>query len=118
MFVLTPDPSLLASKPTDVQTAGAWVDHVLDTESQLHGGAFIRIPGPMPSGEFAGTEWQSGEGLLGDGTTQVRVQVYVTIHDDAPYVIGIAAADSAFDFAKEDYFQSMLTSFSFVSSNP
>ena len=118
MFVLTPDPSLLASKSTEVQTAGAWVDHVLNTESQLHGGAFIRIPGPMPSGQFAGTEWQSGEGLLGSAPNQVRVQVFVTIHEGAPYVIGIAAADSAFDFAKQDYFESMLTSFTFLPSNP
>jgi hypothetical protein len=91
---------------------------VLNTESQLHGGAFVRIPGPMPSGQFAGEEWQSGEGLLGSGPTQVRVQVFVTIHDGAPYVIGIAAADSAFDFAKQDYFGSMLTSFTFLPSNP
>ncbi len=118
MFVLTPDPSLLSSQGTDVQTAGAWVDHVLNTESELHGGAFTRVPGPMPSGEFAGAQWQSGEGLLGDGTSQVRIQVFVTIHDDNPYVIGIAAADSAFDFASEDYFQSMLQTFTFLPSNP
>jgi len=72
----------------------------------------------MPSGQFARTEWQSGEGLLGSAPNQVRVQVFVTIHQGAPYVIGIAAADSAFDFAKQDYFESMLMSFTFLPSNP
>jgi hypothetical protein len=117
MFVLLPDPGLLSTQGNDAQVAGAWVDHVLTTESQLHGEAFTRVPGPMPAAQFAGVEWQSGEGLLGVGTSQVRIQVFVTIHEGNPYVIEIAAADSAFDFATEDYFGSMLQSFAFLPSN-
>jgi hypothetical protein len=118
MFVLLPNPDLLPSQETDAQSAAAWVDHVLNTETQLHGSEFVRTAGPIPAGHFANTDWQSGIGLLGEGAAKVRIQVYVTIHQGRPYVIGLAANNTSFDFANQDYFDAMLQSFSFLSSAP
>jgi hypothetical protein len=118
MFVLLPNPDLLPSQETDAQSAAAWVDHVLNTETELHGSEFVRTVGPIPAGHFANTDWQSGIGLLGEGAAQVRIQVYVTMHEGRPYVIGLAANNAAFDFADQDYFDAMLQSFTFLPPAP
>jgi hypothetical protein len=98
----------------------AWVDYVL---TNYYGGGrfpgtFTRTPGEQPTAMFAGEEWQTGGGIAVADKAKYRVEVYATIHDGNPFIISLNARDDQFDTGRDQFFEPMLRSFTFLDQHP
>lgn len=109
-----PSPDALNSQGSDSADAGAWVDYELNSLATFYGEQFQRVAGPTPAVTFGSAQWQTGIGYIGAGQSRVQVKVYATVHNGRPVILNLLAADSAFAFAEEDYFNPMLQSFTFL----
>jgi hypothetical protein len=112
--------ALTSGVPTgpDPNTAAAnWVNFELTNFQQTevaHGYSFTRQPGPVPSVDIGGQQWQSGAAVISGQGLTLQVYVYATIHYGKPYVINLLAASEAFGTGQQSYFEPMLKSFQFA----
>lgn len=107
-----------SNSPTATSDATVWVNCTLSILATKFHGNFEQAPGPAADVQIGDMTWQSGVAYLGKGTSRVRVQVYATIHQGKPYIINLLAVDSRFSFGMLEFFQPMLQSFRFLSTNP
>jgi hypothetical protein len=119
MLVLLPSDSAAAGLSGDPNDPASWVNFAMQSFANLYAGNFQQDAGPLPAATFAGSTWQTARGLISDQVGQVskasiRVQVYATIYQGKPYIIGLFAADGTFNVADMVYFQPMRGSFEFL----
>jgi hypothetical protein len=122
MQVLLPSDSAAAGLSGNPNDPASWVNFAMQSFSSTYAGGFQQDAGPLPAATFAGSTWQTGRGLILDqvgqpgqaGQLSIRVQVYATVHQGKPYIIGLFAADGTFNIADTVYFRPMRESFEFL----
>jgi len=118
--VLPPSALQNATPPGNPNDPTSWVDLAMHGYALEFGGNFQQDAGPFPAATFAGSTWQTGRGLISDQTSQVRlqIQVYATIYQKKPYIIGFYGDADAFNVADMVYFQPVRESFVFLPTTP
>lgn len=106
--------------PANQNTAAGWVTYALNgLSSRLQTGTLNTL-GPQQPITIGGVVWQSGGGLVtdGSGTVRFRVQVYATVYEDKPYILVLSTTDDRFTAGTIQFFGPMLQSFEFVPQTP
>ncbi len=112
--VLIPSTTTLNGAATNPNDPAALVDFELNNLSkQWPQGDFTRVPGPNSVTNFGGADWQGAVGLISAGQTNIKVQVYATVHNGTPYVINLLASNDLFRAGSGAYFMPMLSTFQF-----
>ena len=115
MLVLLPSDSAASGLRGNPNDPHSWVNFAMQSFATDYAGDFQEDAGPLPAATFAGSTWQTGRGLITDQVS-IRVQVYATVYQGKPYIIGLFAADATFNLADKVYFQPMRESFEFLPS--
>ena len=117
MQVLPPSFLENASPSGDPKDPTSWVNFAMQSYASLLG--FQQEAGPLPEATFGGATWQTARALVStqvDGVSQpvLQIQVYATIYQGKPYIIGLYATASVFNLADKIYFHPMRESFEFL----
>ena len=119
MQVLLPSDSAAAGLSGDPNDPASWVNFAMQSFANQFAGDFQQEAGPLPAATFAGSTWQTARGLITyqEGRVSLdstQIQVYATIYQGKPYIIGLFALGGTFSIGDKLYFQPMRESFEFL----
>lgn len=112
--VLLPGDATAVGVSGDPNDASVWVNYELNKLAEKWGTSFSQVSGPAPAVQINNVTWQSGQAMLSENQTHIRVQVYATVHDGKVYIINQLAGNDTFYDSVSRYFMPMLRSFTFL----
>lgn len=112
--VLLPGDATAVGVAGDPSDASVWVSYELNKLAEKWGSSFSQVSGPAPAVRINDVTWQSGQAILSESQTRIRVQVYATVRDGKVYIINQLAGDDTFSDSVSLYFMPMLRSFTFL----
>lgn len=118
MQVALPTSSALPNTDSDPALATTWVNYELNIFAQKYPQNFILLDSGVSTRVIGGVLWQSGAGLITNNSSGIRLQVYATVYQGKPYLINLLSAQDRFDTGALEYFDPMLSSFTFMSAAP
>ncbi|HEX9037030.1 MAG TPA: hypothetical protein VF808_08585 [Ktedonobacterales bacterium] len=118
MQVALPQSSELPNQNSDPTLASTWVNYELNIFAQKYPQNFILLESGVTSREIGGVTWQSGAGLITNNSSGIHLQVYATVYQGKPYLINLLSAQDRFTAGTIEFFDPMLTSFSFLAPSP
>ena len=116
--VALPASAALPNAGGDPALATTWVNYEMNIFAQKYPQNFILLDSGVSTREIGGVLWQSGAGLITNNSSGIRLQVYATVYQGKPYLINLLAAQDRFDAGELDFFDPMLSSFSFMAAPP
>lgn len=115
--VLLPGDATAVGVSGDPNDASVWVNYELNKLAEKWGTSFSQVAGPAPAVQINNVTWQSGQAMLSENQTHIRVQVYATVHNGKVFIINqLAGSDTYYDSVSR-YFMPMLRSFTFLPPN-
>ncbi len=112
--VLLPGDATAVGVAGDPNDASVWVNYELNKLAEKWGASFSQVSGPAPAVQINNVTWQSGQAMLSENQTHIRVQVYATVHDGKVYIVNQLAGNDTFYDSVSRYFMPMLRSFTFL----
>lgn len=112
--VLLPGDATAVGVSGDPNDASVWVNYELNKLAEKWGTSFSQVSGPAPAVQINDVTWQSGQAMLSENQTHIRVQVYATVHDGKVFIINQLASNDTFYDSVSRYFMPMLHSFTFL----
>lgn len=112
--VLLPGDATAVGVAGDPNDASVWVNYELNKLAEKWGSSFSQVSGPSPAVAINNVTWQSGQAMLSENQTHIRVQVYATVHDGKVYIINQLAGNDTYYESVQRYFMPMLRSFTFL----
>ncbi|MGZ3673378.1 MAG: hypothetical protein ACXVCO_03640 [Ktedonobacterales bacterium] len=112
--VLLPGDATAVGVSGDPSDASVWVNYELNKLAEKWGSSFSQVSGPAPAVEINNVTWQSGQAMLSENQTHIRVQVYATVHDGKVFIINQLASNDTYYDSVSRYFMPMLRSFTFL----
>lgn len=112
--VLLPGDATAVGVSGDPNDASVWVNYELNKLAEKWGTSFSQVSGPAPAVQINNVTWQSGQAMLSENQTHIRVQVYATVHDGKVYIINQLAGNDTYYDSVSRYFMPMLRSFTFL----
>lgn len=112
--VLLPGDATAVGVSGDPNDASVWVNYELNKLAEKWGSSFSQVSGPAPAVQVNNVTWQSGQAMLSENQTHIRVQVYATVHNGKVFIINQLAGNDTFYDSVSRYFMPMLRSFTFL----
>ncbi|HEX8035315.1 MAG TPA: hypothetical protein VF510_15780 [Ktedonobacterales bacterium] len=112
--VLLPGDATAVGVSGDPNDASVWVNYELNKLAEKWGTSFSQVSGPAPAVQINNVTWQSGQAMLSENQTHIRVQVYATVHDGKVFIINQLASNDTYYDSVSRYFMPMLRSFTFL----
>lgn len=112
--VLLPGDATAVGVSGDPNDASVWVNYELNKLAEKWGTSFSQVSGPAPAVQINNVTWQSGQAMLSENQTHIRVQVYATVHEGKVFIINQLAGNDTYYDSVSRYFMPMLRSFTFL----